>query len=178
MARSQLRRSKRAKEFAKSDQRRDPAVTSIRDTGNNHSVEIPTWDQLAHDRTQAYRTAALAIARQFADDMRQLFCGREGHSRARMPAPAAARGCLARIAILRMSGRHRGRQRASRPMRTKRAGVIEARKRMAAAFRRTDTVAPRSPSRHTRGCRPLHHEARLARLILKIPVGPQSSRGR
>jgi hypothetical protein len=48
-------------------------------------------------------------------------------------AKTAARGCHARIATPRMSGRHRGRQSASRLMRTKRAHVIEARQRMAAA---------------------------------------------
>jgi hypothetical protein len=55
------------------------------------------------------------------------------HGKAITPAAAVAPACLARTATLRMSGRHRGRQQVSRRKRIKRAHVIEAGQRMAAA---------------------------------------------
>src|SRR5258706_14728810 len=50
-------------------------------------------------------------------------------------------------------------QKGLKPNSTKRAGVIEARQRMASALRRTDSPSARSPACHARGCWQVHHQA-------------------
>jgi len=83
--------------------------------------------------------------------------------KASTPARAAAPELRAHGAIRAMMKPRLGCRKAIKLNSTKRAGVIEARQRMAAAFRRTHTVAERTQAGHPDGRRQLRHEAAQGR---------------
>ena len=78
-------------------------------------------------------------------------------------------------AIRPMKAMRRGRQMASRRTRTKSARVIEARQRMAAALRRSDPAAARSPAHHAAGRRYLRHQTDQGRARCRRMAGSDGS---